>query len=53
MGKMTDEIWAIVDEDDDGNGIISGVSYNGMTPQQAIETYEARLNAAIDAFFGQ
>ena len=34
-------------------GIISEVSYNGMTPQQAIEAYEPRVNAALDAFFGQ
>lgn len=48
MGKMNDEIWDLVD-----SGIISGVSYYGMTPQQAIETYRDQLNAALDAFFGQ
>ncbi len=53
MGKMTEDIWAIVDEDDDGRGIISDVSYSGFTPQQAVEAHEAKINAALNAFFGQ
>ena len=47
VAKMSDDIWDLVDE-----GIISGVSYNGLTPQQAIEQYEDKINAALDAFFG-
>ena len=53
MGKMNEDIWAIVDENDDGRGIISDVSYSGFTPQQAVEAHEATLNAALDAFFDQ
>ena len=48
LGTASDEAWELIDE-----GIISGVSYDGMTPQQAIETYEAQINAALDKFFGQ
>ncbi|MBE6952009.1 MAG: extracellular solute-binding protein [Ruminococcaceae bacterium] len=48
MGKISPEIWDLVD-----SGIISGVSYYGMTPQQAIEAYRDPLNAALDEFFGQ
>ena len=48
LGCMSEEIWDIVD-----SGLISGVSYYGMTPQQAIETYKDSLNAALDEFFGQ
>ena len=46
--KMNADIWDAVDE-----GIISGVSYNGMTPAAAIEAFEPVINAALDAFFGQ
>ena len=53
MGKMSEDIWSIVDDDDEGGGIITSGSYMGMTPQQAIEAHEAKLNAALDAFFGQ
>ncbi|PWL52625.1 MAG: hypothetical protein DBY36_04015 [Clostridiales bacterium] len=48
MGNICHGAKELVDE-----GIISGVSYHGLTPQQAIETYEAKVNAALDAFFGQ
>ena len=53
LGRCSDPIWCVVDEDDDGNGFISGVSYNGMTPQQAIEAFRDPLQAAIDDFFDQ
>ena len=53
MAKMNEEIWSLVDDDGNNGGIISEVSYNGMTPQAAIEAYEARVNAALDAFFDQ
>ena len=53
MGRMTEDIWNIVDEGDDERGIISDVSYSGFTPQQAVEAHEAKLNAALDAFFDQ
>ena len=43
----------IVDDDDEGGGIISSVSYLGKTPQQAIEAHRDKLNAALNAFFGQ
>ncbi len=46
--KMDNEIWDAVDE-----GIISGVSYEGMTPTAALEAFEPVVNAALDAFFGQ
>ncbi len=45
--KMNDEIWDAVDE-----GIISGVSYNGLTPTAAIEQFEPVVNAALESFFG-
>ena len=48
LGCMSEEIWDLVD-----SGIISGVSYYGMTPQQAIESYRDLINAALDEFFGQ
>ena len=38
---------------DDERGIISDVSYSGFTPQQAVEAHDAKLNAALDAFFDQ
>lgn len=47
LAKMTDDIWGLVDD-----GIISGVSYDGMTPAQAVETYEAQINNALVSFFG-
>ena len=53
MGKMSSEIWDIVDENDDERGIISDVSYGGFTPKQAIEEWSGKLNAALDAFFEQ
>ncbi len=53
MAKMCDDVWAIVDENDDGRGIISDVSYGGYTPQQAIEAWKAPLNAALNDFFDQ
>ena len=53
MAKMNEEIWSLVDDDGNNGGIISEVSYNGKTPQAAIEAYEARVNAALDAFFDQ
>ena len=53
MAKMNEDIWNLVDDDGNNGGIISEVSYNGMTPQQAIEAYEARVNAALDSFFDQ
>lgn len=46
--KMTPEIWDAADE-----GIVSGVSYNGLTPAAAIEQWEPVVNAALDAFFDQ
>lgn len=53
MAKMCDDVWEIVDENDDGRGIISDVSYGGYTPQQAIEAWKDKLNAALDNFFDQ
>ena len=53
MGKMSSEIWDIVDENDDERGIISDVSYGGFTPKQALEEWSGKLNAALDAFFEQ
>lgn len=53
MAKMCDDVWEIVDENDDGRGIISDVSYGGFTPQQAIEAWKDKLNAALDNFFDQ
>ena len=52
MGKMNDDVWGIVDENDD-RGIISDVSYGGHTPKQAIEEWGDALNAALDKFFDQ
>ncbi len=52
-GNMNEEIWSLIDDDGNNGGIISEVSYNGMTPAQAIEAYEARVNAALDKFFDQ
>ena len=53
LGFITDDIAGVVDEDDDGNGFISGVSYNGMTPKQAIEAFRDPLQAVLDDFFDQ
>ena len=53
MGKMTQDIWYIVDYDQEASGIIATISYLGWTPQQAIEAHRDKLNAALDAFFGQ
>ena len=53
MGKMNDDVWSIVDENDDGRGIISDVSYGGHTPKQAVEDWRDALNAALNDFFDQ
>ena len=53
LGKMTNDVWAQVDDDDNGGGLISEVSYNGMTPAAAVEAYAPKINAALDAFFEQ
>ena len=53
MGKMNDDVWSIVDENDDGRGIISDVSYGGHTPKQAVEDCRDALNAALNDFFDQ
>lgn len=45
--KMNDEIWDAVDE-----GIVSGVSYGGLTPSAAVEQFEPVVNAALNSFFG-
>jgi ABC-type glycerol-3-phosphate transport system substrate-binding protein len=47
-GGINAEIWDLVDE-----GIISGVSYGGLTPTAAIEQFEPEIQAALDAFFDQ
>jgi ABC-type glycerol-3-phosphate transport system substrate-binding protein len=45
--KMNNEIWDAVDE-----GIVSSVSYGGITPTAAIEEWEPVVNAALESFFG-
>lgn len=45
------DLW--VDDNDMGGGLINDVSYNGMTPQQAIETNKDMIQAALDEFFKQ
>ncbi|MBE6953071.1 MAG: extracellular solute-binding protein [Ruminococcaceae bacterium] len=45
------DLW--VDDNDMGGGLINDVSYNGMTPQQAIETNKDMIQAALDEFFRQ
>lgn len=45
--KMNHEIWDAVDE-----GIVSSVSYGGITPTAAIEEWEPVVNAALESFFG-
>lgn len=46
--RIDEAVWDIGD-----SGMISGVSYYGMTPRQAIEAYKDPLQAALDDFFGQ
>ena len=53
MGKMTQDIWYVVDYNQVDSGIIATISYLGWTPQQAIEAHRDKLNAALDAFFDQ
>ena len=53
MGKMTQDIWYIVDYNQVDAGIIATISYLGWTPQQAIEAHREMLNNALDAFFDQ
>ena len=40
-------------DNDEGGGMINDISYNGMTPAQAIEHNRSVINAALDMFFGQ
>lgn len=44
--EIDEELTNAIDE-----GIISGVSYYGMTPQQAIESYKAVIQARLDVLF--
>ncbi|MBQ4047331.1 MAG: extracellular solute-binding protein [Clostridia bacterium] len=50
-GSSTPDLWSVVDDDDNGRGMINDVSYNGYTPQQAIEANKARIQGVLDAFF--
>ncbi len=49
----TPDIWSAVDDNDEGGGLINDVSYNGMTPQQAIETNKNVIQAVLDSFFNK
>ena len=53
LGRITPDIWSVVDDNDEGGGMINDISYNGMTPAQAIEHNRSVINAALDMFFGQ
>jgi hypothetical protein len=44
--EITDPIHDAID-----SGIVSGVSYLGMTAQQAIETYKGQVQVLLDEFF--
>ena len=48
-----DIVYLWVDDNDMGGGLINDVSYNGFTPQQAIETNKDMIQAALDEFFKQ
>ena len=50
---ICEEVDMRVDDNGEGGGLINDVSYNGMTPQQAIETNKALIQAALDEFFKQ
>lgn len=50
-GTATPDLWSVVDDDGEGGGLISQVSYYGMTPQQAIEAEKGRIQAVLDSFF--
>ncbi len=53
LGRISEAIWDQVDDNGEGGGMINEVSYNGGTPQQAIEMYRDLINGELDAFFGQ
>ena len=53
MGRITPDLWSMVDNHNGYEGLITEISYVGYTPQQAIERNAPKINAVLDLFFGQ